>query len=141
MFFFQDIKSPFSSSLIGLELDAFLSHVHNINRALTPQTANSGNQLKEHSAVAWLLTSPALGVTLDWQVQEKFHKFVEKLSSGQHSAQQQSSVSNSSCFSTQWFNLLVITDEYRFAEKDIPLVEVYELCTNTDINLVNFDLK
>jgi len=66
----QDIKSPFSSSVVGLDLDALLAQFHHISRALTPQTANGCNLLKEHSAVAWLLTS-ALGVTLDWQVQEK----------------------------------------------------------------------
>ena len=125
-----------------MDLDAFLTHFLHISRALAPQAASGGNRIKEHSAVAWLLTSPALGVTLDWQVQEKFHKFLEILSTGEHSAQQQqSTVSNNDCLSTQWFNLLVITDEYRFVEKDIPLVEVYELCTNTDINLVNFDLN
>ena len=140
-FLFQDIKSPFSPSLVGLDLDAFLTHFHHISRALTPQTANGGDCLKQHSAVAWLLTSPALGVTLDWQVQEKFHKFIEILSTDEHSAQRQSTVSNSDCFSTQWFNLLVIIDEYRFVEKDIPLVEVYELNTSGDTNLVNFDLN
>jgi hypothetical protein len=124
-----------------LDLDAFLTQFHNTARALIPQTTNVGNLLKEHSAVAWLLTSPALGVTLDWQVQEKLHKFVEILSTGEHSVQQQSTVSNNDCFSTQWYNLLVIIDEYRFVEKDIPLVEVYELCTSRDINLVNFVLN
>ena len=70
-FLFQDIKSPFSSSLVGLDLDVFLTHFHHISRALTPQAVTyGGNRLKEHCAVAWLLTSPALGVTLDWQVQE-----------------------------------------------------------------------
>ena len=108
---------------------------------MTPQTANDGDYLEEHSAVAWLLTSPALGVTLDWQVQEKVHKFIERLSTGEHSAQQQFTISNSDCFSTHWFNLLVIIDEYRFVEKDIPLVEVYELSTSGDINLVSFDLN
>ena len=140
-FVFQEIKSPFSSSLVDLDLDAFLTHFHHKSRALTPQTAIGGNHLKEHSAVAWLLTSPALGATLDWQVQEKFHKFVEILSTGEHRAQQQSTVSNNDYFSTQWFNLLVIIDEFRFVEKDIPLVEVYELCTSRDINLVNFDVN
>ena len=140
-FLFQDIKSPFSSSLVGLDLNAFLTHLHHISRALTPQTANDGDYLEEHSAVAWLLTSPALGVTLDWQVQEKVHKFIERLSTGEHSAQQQFTISNSDCFSTHWLNLLVIIDEYRFVEKDIPLVEVYELSTSGDINLVNFDLN
>ena len=110
---------------------------------MTPHTANGGNLLKEDCAVAWLLTSPALGVKLDWQVQEKLHKVVEILSTGEHSVQHQSTVSNNDCFSTQWYNLLLITDEYRFVEKDIPLVEVYELCTSTsrDINLVNFDFN
>ena len=108
---------------------------------MTPETANGGNSLKEHSAVAWLLTSPALGVTLDWQVQEKLSKVVEILSTGEHSAHQRSTVSNNACFSSQWYNLLVIIDEYRCVEKDIPLVEVYKFCSNRDINLVNFDLK
>ena len=108
---------------------------------MTPETANGGNSLKEHSAVAWLLTSPALGVTLDWQVLEKLNKVVEILSTGEHNKQQQSTASNNACFSTQWYNLLVIIDEYRLVEKDLPLVEVYELCTSRDINLVNFDLN
>ena len=125
-----------------MDLDAFLTHFHHISRALTPQAVTyGGNRLKEHCAVAWLLTSPALGVTLDWQVQEKVHKFFEILSTGEHSAQQQYTVSNNDCFSTQWFNLLVVIDEYRFVEKDIPLVEVYELSTSGDINLINFDLN
>ena len=53
---FQDIMSPFSSSREGLDLDAFLTQFHRISSALTPQTVNGGNRLKEHSAVAWLLT-------------------------------------------------------------------------------------
>jgi len=57
-------------SIVGLDLDAFLAQFHHISRALTPQTANGCNLLKERSDVAWLLTS-ALGVTLDWQVQGK----------------------------------------------------------------------
>ena len=140
-FFLQDTKCPFSSSAVGLDLDAFLTQFHHITRALTPQPANGGNLLKEHSAVAWLLTSPALGVTLDWQVRERLHKFVEILSTGEQCVQQQSTISYDDCLLTQWYNLLVVIDEYRFVEKDIPLVEVYELCTSRDINLVNFDLN
>ena len=61
-----------------MDLDAFLSHFHHISRALTPQAVTyGGNRLKEHCAVAWLLTSPALGVTLDWQVQEKLLNLLE----------------------------------------------------------------
>ena len=60
-----------------MDLDAFLTQFHHISSALTPQTSCGGNLLKEHSAVAWLLTSPALGVTLDWQVQEKLLNLLE----------------------------------------------------------------
>ncbi|KAJ7330587.1 hypothetical protein OS493_022201 [Desmophyllum pertusum] len=119
----------------------FLTHLHHILIALSPQTADSGKVLKEHSPVAWLLTSPALGVTLDWQVQEKLLKFVQTLSTDKVNKELDPTMSNKDCFSTQWYNLLVVVDEYRFVEKDIPLVEVYELCPNEEIKLVNFELN
>ena len=61
-------------------MDAFL----HVSSALTHQTPNGGNLLNEHSAVAWLLNSPALRETLDSQVLEKLYKFVEILLSGEH---------------------------------------------------------
>ena len=98
--------------------------------------------LKGHSPVAWLLTSPALGVTLDWQVQEEVLKYAQKMSSSKPNIEQQASkASKTDCHSTQWYNILVVVDEYRCVEKDIPLVEVYELYTNGVVNLVNFDLN
>ncbi|KAJ7359995.1 hypothetical protein OS493_019082 [Desmophyllum pertusum] len=39
------------------------------------------------------------------------------------------------------YNLLEVVDEYRFVEKDISLVEVYELCPREEIKLVNFELN
>ena len=70
MLSFSGYQVTFSSSLVRLDLDAFLTQFHHLSSALTPQTSSGGNLLKEHFAVACLLTS-ALGVTLDWQVQEK----------------------------------------------------------------------
>ncbi len=135
------MKFPFSSSSVALDLEAFLSQFHHTMTAVSPPTDDSGKILKEHCPVAWLLTSPALGVTLDWQVQEKLLKLLGTLSSDEFSVEQESSASNNDCVSTQWYNLLVIIDEYRFVEKDIPIVEVYKLGTSGEIKLVNFDLN
>ena len=61
-----------------------LSHpFYHISSALTHQTPNGGNLLKEHSAVAWFLNS-ALRETLDSQVLEKLYKFVVILPTGVH---------------------------------------------------------
>ena len=130
-----------ASAAVDLDLEAFLAHLHHILIALSPQTVDSGKVLNEHSPVAWLLTSPALGVTLDWQVQEKLLNCVQTLSTDKVNKELEPTISNKDCFSTQWYNLLVVVDEYRFVEKDIPLVEVYELCPNEEIKLVNFELN
>ena len=126
---------------MSLDLEVFLTQFHHTMRAQSPQTVDSRNILKEHSPVAWLLTSPVLGVTLDWQVQEKLLNFLETLHTDEVSVEQESSVSNTDFISTQWYNLLVVIDEYRYVEKDIPLVEVYKLGTSGEIKLVNFDLN
>lgn len=144
LFTFQDMKFPFSSSAVTLDLEAFLAQFHHTVRTLSPETTDIGKILKEHPPVAWLLTSPALGVTLDWQVQEKLVKFLETQSASESNMERVSLVSSNSsndCVSIQWYNLLVVMDECRYLEKDVPLVEVYELCASGEIKLVNFDLN
>lgn len=144
LFTFQDMKLPFSSSAFGLDLGAFLAEFHHTVRALSPEATDIGKILKEYSPAAWLLTSPALGVTLDWQVQEKLVKFLETQSTNKSNMKRVSSVSSNlsnDSVSTHWYNFLVVMDEYRYLEKDVPLVEVYELCTSGEIKLVNFDLN
>ena len=138
------MKFPFSSSAVALDLGAFLAQFHHTVRTLSPEATNIGKNLKEHSPVAWLLTSPALGVTLDWQVQEKLVKFLETQTSNKSSMERVSSASSNlsnDCVSTGCYNLLVVMDEYRYLEKDVPQVEVYKLCASGEIKLVNFDLN
>ena len=132
------MKSPLSSSAVSL--DQFLAHFQQIVR-MSSHTADNGNVSKEHSPVAWLLTSPALGATLDWQVQEKVLKFIQTLSVDEFAEEQASNISNKEFLSTQWYNLLVVVDEYHYCEKNIPLVEVFAFCTSGGINVVNFDLN
>lgn len=79
---------------------------------------------------------------LDWQVQEKVLKWLEEMSCKKASVDEQLSViSRADQCSKQWYNVLVIVDEYRCVEKDIPLLEVYELCANGVVNVVNFDVN
>jgi len=137
------MKEPLPPSVnLSLDLSAFLNHCHHILGAPSQQTSKGGTVLKEHSPVAWLLTSPALGVMLDWQVEENVLKYVQGVS-GHNSfdEQQVSETSNTDYSSTHWFNILVVVDKYRCVEKDIPLIEVYQLCANGKVNLVNFDLN
>lgn len=136
----KDEKYPLSSREVSLDLDKFLAHFQQKLRSLSHHVDND-NVLKEHSPVAWLLISPALGVTLDWQVQEKVLEFIETLSSEEFSEEQASDIYNKGCFSIQWYNLLVVVDEYRCCEKNIPLIEVFEFGANGDVNVVNFDLS
>lgn len=79
---------------------------------------------------------------LDWQVQEKVLKWLEEMSCKKASVDEQLCVtSRADQCSKQWYNVLVIVDEYRCVEKDIPLLEVYELCANGVVNVVNFDVN
>ena len=107
---------------------------------MSSHSVDNGNVLKEHSPVAWLMISPALGATLDWQVQEKVLESIETLSSEEFAEEQASDSYDEGCFSSQWYNLLVVVDQYRCCEKDIPLIEVFGFCRKCEINVVNFDL-
>ena len=86
-----------------MNLDAFL----HISSAMTHQTPNGGNLLKEHSAVAWLLNSPALRETLDSQVPEKLYKFVVILPTGD-SVQFQTVTAFPPNVSISWLSLINI---------------------------------
>ena len=124
---------------MSLDLKEFIVHFQQKLR-MSSHSVDNDNVLKEHSPVAWLLISPALGATLDWQVQEKVLEFIETLSSEEFADKQASDSYNEGCFSSQWYNLLVVVDQYRCCEKNIPLIEVFEFCRNGEINVVNFDL-
>ena len=124
---------------MSLDLKEFIVHFQQ-ELTMSSHSVDNDNVLKEHSPVAWLLISPALGATLDWQVQEKVLEVIETLSSEEFADKQASDSYNKGCLSSQWYNLLVVVDQYRCCEKNIPLIEVFEFCRNGEINVVNFDL-
>ena len=65
---------------------------------MSSHSVDNDNVLKEHFPVSWLLISPALGVTLDWQVQEKVLEFIESLSSEEFVEEQASAIYNKGFF-------------------------------------------
>ena len=87
--------------------------------------------------VAWLLTSPALGITLDWQVEEHFRRLMQEWN---FQEKEEDERGRNTTFPSQWQSVLVVVDEYRQLEKGIPQIEVYKLCSSGIIKLVNFDL-
>ena len=120
-----------------MHLSAFLDQRHQITQTSLTTTASTGRVLKEHRPVAWLLTSPALGITLDWQVEEHFHRLMQEWNFQEKEEDQRG---RNTRFLSQWQSVLVVVDEYRQLEKGIPQIEVYKLCLSGIINLVNFDL-
>lgn len=110
-----------------MHLSAFLDQRHQISQTSLTTTV----------PVAWLLTSPALGVTLDWQVEEHFHSLMQEWNFQEKEEDQRA---RNTRFLSQWQSVLVVVDEYRQLEKDIPLIEVYKLYSSGLIKLVNFDL-
>ena len=116
---------------LSVDLCGFLCH--HIPRA---------SSIKERYPVAWLLTSPTLGLTLDWQVQEKVLKFVKEMSCGKSNVEEHAlKGSKTDQCSKHWSNILVVVDEYRCAGKGIPQIEVYQFCVDGIVNLVNFDIN
>ena len=120
-----------------MHLSAFLDQRHQITQTSLTTTASTGRVLKEHRPVAWLLTSPALGITLDWQVEEHFHRLMQECNFQEKEEDQRG---RNTRFLSQWQSVLVVVDEYRQLEKGIPQIEVYKLCLSGIIKLVNFDL-
>ena len=120
-----------------MHLSAFLDQHYQISQTSLTTTASTGRVLKEHPPVAWLLTSPALGVTLDWQVEEHFHRLTQEWNFQEKEEDQRA---RNTRFLSQWQSVIVVVDEYRQLEKDIPQMEVYKLCSRGIIKLVNFDL-
>lgn len=113
-----------------MHLSAFLDQHYQISQTSLTTTASTG-------PVAWLLTSPALGVTLDWQVEEHFHRLMQEWNFQEKEEDQRG---RNTRFLSQWQSVLVVVDEYRQLEKGIPQIEVYRLCLSGIIKLVNFDL-
>ena len=113
-----------------MHLSAFLDQHYQISQTSLTTTASTG-------PVAWLLTSPALGVTLDWQVEEHFHRLMQEWNFQEKEEDQRG---RNTRFLSQWQSVLVVVDEYRQLEKGIPQIEVYKLCSSGIIKLVNFDL-
>lgn len=113
-----------------MHLSTFLDQHYQISQTSLTTTASTG-------PVAWLLTSPALGVTLDWQVEEYFHRLMQEWNFQEKEEDQRG---RNTMFPSQWQSVLVVVDEYRQLEKDIPQIEVYKLCSSGIIKLVNFDL-
>ena len=101
---------------MSLDLKEFIVHFQQKLR-MSSHNVDNDNVLKEHSPVAWLMISPALGVTLDWQVQEKVLESIETLSSEEFAEEQASDSYNEGRFSSQWYNLLIVVDQYRCREK------------------------
>lgn len=125
---------------LSVDLCGFLCH--HIPRASSLLTTKDTTSLKEHYPVAWLLTSPALGLTLDWQVQEKALKCVKEMSCGKSNVEEHAiRESKTDQCSKHWYNILVVVDEYRCAGKGIPQIEVYQFCAHRIVNLVNFDIN
>ena len=87
---------------MSLDLKEFIVHFQQKLR-MSSHTVDNDNVLKEHSPVAWLLISPALGATLDWQVQEKVLEFIETLSSEEFADKQASDSYSKGCLSSQWY--------------------------------------
>lgn len=113
-----------------MHLSAFLDQHYQISQTSLTTTASTG-------PVAWLLTSPALGITLDWQVEEHFHRLMQEWNFQEKEEDQRG---RNTRFLSQWQSVLVVVDEYRQLEKGIPQIEVYKLCLSGIIKLVNFDL-
>lgn len=113
-----------------MHLSAFLDQHYQISQTSLTTTTSTG-------PVAWLLTSPALGVTLDWQVEEHFHRLMQEWNFQEKEEDQRG---RNTRFLSQWQSVLVVVDEYRQLEKGIPQIEVYRLCLSGIIKLVNFDL-
>lgn len=132
----KDIKEPLPSSFgLGVNLGEFLEQW----KVSSFETA--GRREIECSPVAWLLTSPALGVLLDWQVRKEVFNYLESVSSKSNATKQVSSALHSDGYSREWCNILVVVDEYRCVETGIPLVEAYQFFANGTVNLVNFDIN
>jgi len=132
----KDIKEPMPSSFdLGVNLGEFLEQW----KVSSFETA--GRREIECFPVAWLLTSPALGVLLDWQVRKEVFNYLESVSSKSNATKQVSSALHSDDYSREWCNILVVVDEYRCVETGIPLVEAYQFFANGTVNLVNFDIN
>ena len=132
----KDIKEPLPSSFdLGVNLGEFLEQW----KVSSFETA--GRREIECFPVAWLLTSPALGVLLDWQVRKEVFNYLESVSSKSNATKQVSSALHSDDYSREWCNILVVVDEYRCVETGIPLVEAYQFFANGTVNLVNFDIN
>lgn len=132
----KDIKEPLPSNFdLSVNLGKFLEQW----KVSSLETV-SRRQI-ECSPVAWLLTSPALGVSLDWQVHKEVFNYLESVSSKSNVTKQVPIVLNSDNCSKEWCNILVVVDEYRCVETDIPQVEAYQFFANGIVNLVNFDIN
>lgn len=132
----KDIKEPLPSSFdLGVNLGEFLEQW----KVSSFETVS--RREIECSPVAWLLTSPALGVLLDWQVRKEVFNYLECVSSKSNATKQVSSALHIDHYSREWCNILVVVDEYRCVETGIPLVEAYQFFANGTVNLVNFDIN
>lgn len=132
----KEVSDPLlSSSDFTVNLSEFLEQCYSVpNASSLEKITNHGRMDMEHSPVAWLLTSPALGVSLDWQVHKQVLNYLKKQSL-------KFKVSETDHCSSEWCNILVVLDEYRYAETDIPQLEIYQLFVNGTVNLVNFDIN
>ena len=132
----KDIKEPLPSSFdLGVNLGEFFEQW----KVSSFETVS--RREIECSPVAWLLTSPALGVLLDWQVRKEVFNYLESVSSKSNATKQVSSALHIDDYSREWCNILVVVDEYRCVETGIPLVEAYQFFANGTVNLVNFDIN
>ena len=137
LLFLKEVNDPLlsSSSDFTVNLSEFLEQCNSVpNASSREMITNHGRMDMEHSPVAWLLTSPALGVSLDWQVHKQVLNYLKKQSL-------KFKVSETDHCSSEWCNMLVVLDEYRYAETDIPQLEIYQLFVNGTVNLVNFDIN
>ena len=79
------------------------------------------------SVIAWCMTSPGFGIHLDWQVREKLSKLI--------------STDSEDDTTPAWYELLLVVDEYRCADREFPLTELYHMDGKSGVKLVNFDFQ
>ena len=110
-------------------------------------TSPDTSDLWTGTPVAWVITSPGLGVGLNRELKRNLAPIMEDQSCartdvdhcGSHLTQDLSSC-NSDIDIMSWRHLLMLVDEYRMTDDGISLAEVYELVVGGCNRVVNFEI-